>query len=63
MRRYYVGTVEEIQVQRNVKGHEMKGAIVQWWDRDDDDDDDERPLYPEARLRVRPRGREQQFHG
>ena len=51
----YVGTVQEVNVQKDHTGHETRAAIVQWEDKDDCDN--ERLSYPEARLRVGPRGR------
>ena len=51
--RTYVGTVEEVIVRKDHKGHKMQAAIVQWMDQDDEDT--KRPPYQEARLRVRPR--------
>ena len=57
----YVGTVEEVMVQKDRTGHETRAAIVQW--EDQDDGDYERLRYPEARLRVCPRGREMEIQG
>ena len=31
----YVGTVEEVIVQKDCTGHETRAAIVQWEDQDD----------------------------
>ena len=57
----YVRKVEEVIVQKDHTGHETKAAIVQC--EDQDDGDNERLPYPEARLRVFPRGPEMEIHG
>ena len=59
--RMYMGTVEEVIVQKDRGTHEMRGAIVQW--EDPDERDIERLPYPAARLRVSPRGQEMEIQG
>ena len=45
----YVGTVEDIIIQKDHTGHETRAAIAQW--EDQEEGDEERLPYLEARLR------------
>ena len=54
--RMYVGTVDEVIVQKGCAGREKRAAILQW--EDHDEGDNERLRYPEARSRSCPQGRE-----
>ena len=57
----YVATVEEMIIQKDRTGHEMRATIVQW--EGQEEGDDERLPYPEAILRVCPRGRDMEIQG
>ena len=59
--RMYVGTMEEMIVQKDRTGHETKAAIVHW--KDQEEADEERLPYPGARLRMCLRGREREIEG
>ena len=57
----YVGTLEEVIVQRDHAGHETRAATVQW--EYQDDWNNERLPYEEATLRVCPKGSEMEIQG
>ena len=59
-RTMYLGTLEEVIVEKDHTGHERRASIARWEDRDDGDN--KRLPYPEARSPVCPRGQEMEIH-
>ena len=59
--RMYVGTVEEMIIQKDRTGNRTKAAIVLW--EDQLEGDEERLPYLVVRLRVCPQGREMEIQG
>ena len=55
----YVGTVEDMMIQKDRTGYETRVAMVQW--EDQEEGDEERLLYVEARGSICPRGREMEI--